>query len=139
MQCGMFFFFLGGMQQFNCCLHEAECSPVMQVALVIALKAAAISKCLLFLQARGRIRRLARQQASASSSADSAKGGPSRLLSVFCPLLKAFSGGDAAAARPRWLEVLPLKHNIMLALTSLASAGRATVDVANVPCQSHIA
>jgi hypothetical protein len=41
----------------------------------------------------------------AEDGADAAKGGPSRLLSVFCPLLKAFSGGDAAAARPRWLEV----------------------------------
>jgi len=43
----------------------------------------------------------------AADGAEAAKGGPSRLLSVFCPLLKAFSGGDAAAARPRWLEVRP--------------------------------
>lgn len=29
----------------------------------------------------------------------------SSLLSVFCPLLRLVSGGDAAAPRPRWLEV----------------------------------
>ena len=66
-------------------------------------------------QARGRGRRHAQRQASASSSADSAQGGPSRLLSIFCPLLKAFSGGDAATARPRWLEVLPVAHISLLA------------------------
>ena len=68
------------------------------------------------LQARGRGRRHARQHVRASSTADDTKGGPSRLLSVFCPLLKVFSGSDAAAARPRWLEVLPMTCNSLLAL-----------------------
>ncbi|KAK9841047.1 hypothetical protein WJX81_007611 [Elliptochloris bilobata] len=61
--------------------------------------------CRPFCQVRRRGRRQAWRRVRAANDADSAKGGPSRLLSVFCPLLKAFSGGDAAAARPRWLEV----------------------------------
>lgn len=43
--------------------------------------------------------------AKASSDNTNSSGGSSSVLSIFCPLLKLLSGGDAAAPRKRWLEV----------------------------------
>jgi hypothetical protein len=44
-------------------------------------------------------------QATDKKDGDDSKASSGSLLSVFCPLLRLVSSGDAAAPRPRWLEV----------------------------------
>ena len=78
--------------------------------------------------ARARTREVARDRPRAGADDDGAKPasatGPNSVLSALCPLLKVFSGGDAAAPRNRFLEV---------ATSGLASVSRLPFGVTVQP------